>query len=106
MTGAQVSERLPRKHIGDPVQRLKDEMKTLRETYCLKASLMVPDASSPIEVTADLNRRNVEVGMTLRAPEDRKSTAARLNWLLRQIKTEDTANLYVRLHWPVSAEPT
>ena len=85
MTGAQVSERLPRKHIGDPVQRLKDEMKTLRETYCLKASLMVPDASSPIEVTADLNRRNVEVGMTLRAPEDRKSTAARLNWLLRQI---------------------
>ncbi|MEO0773171.1 MAG: hypothetical protein AAFZ04_08325 [Pseudomonadota bacterium] len=106
MTSTQVQEKLPRKHVGNPALRLKDDLKELRETCCLRVSLIVPDATAPIEIIADLNRRNVEVGMTLRAPEDKKSTAARVNWLLRQIKSEDISNFFVRLHWPGSAEPS
>ena len=106
MTGAQVSEKIPRKHIGNPSQRQKDELHALRETCCLSCTLAVPDAAAPIEVTADLMRRTIEVGMGLRAPEDKKSTAARVNWLLRQIKAEKATDLYIRLNWPGASEPT
>lgn len=44
--------------------------------------------------------------MTLRAPEDRKSTPARVNWLLRQLKSSNLTDLYVRLYWPGRSEPT
>ncbi|MEM9843424.1 MAG: hypothetical protein AAF965_01375 [Pseudomonadota bacterium] len=106
MTGMIVSEKLPRKHMGDPTRRQKDELLDLREKHCLTAALSVPDAAAPVEVTADLMRRTVDVGMTLRAPEDKKSTKARLNWLLRQVKTEKTDGLFVRLLWPGTSEPT
>ncbi len=53
-----------------------------------------------------MNRRCVDVGMSLRAPEDKKTTKARVNWLLRQIKTEAIEDLYVRLLWPGTSEPT
>lgn len=106
MTGAQVTEKIPRKHAGNPAQRQKDELQLLKDSCCLKCTLVVPDAASPIEVTADLMRRTIEVGMELRAPEDKKSTSARVNWLLRQIKTEKAPNLHIRLNWPGASEPT
>ena len=106
MTGAVVSEKLPCKHTGQPAQRQKDEVQALRELHTLTCSLSVPDAAAPIEVVADLMRRSIDVGMTLRAPEDKKTTKARLNWLLRQIKSENTQGLYIRLLWPGKSEPT
>lgn len=101
-----VSEKLSRKHINDPVQRKKDELLMLREQHQLQCTLDVPDTAAPIEVTADLKRRCVDVGMTIRAPEDKKSTKARLNWLLRQIKVDNMEGLYIRLLWPGTSEPT
>lgn len=106
MTEASVSEKLPRKHLNDPMHRKRDELLLLREQHQLKCVLDIPDAAAPVEVVADLMRRSVDVGMTLRAPEDRKTTKARLNWLLRQIKTEDHEDLYIRLLWPGGSEPT
>lgn len=106
MTGAPVSEKIPRKHVGNPTQRQKDELQLLRETHCLKCFLTMPDIAAPIEVSADLMRRTIEAGMELRAPEDKKSTSARVNWLLRQIKTEDASNLFIRLNWPGINDPT
>ncbi len=106
MTGMAVSEKLPRKHAGNPAQRLKDELGDLRERHCLNCTLTIPDAAAPIEVTADIMRRSVDVGMTLRAPDDKKSTKARLNWLLRQIKSADTDGLFIRMLWPGGSEPT
>ena len=100
MTEARVTERLPRKHQGDPAQRLKDEMTVLRESKRLQCSLDVPDAAAPLEVVADMTRRTVDVGMSLKAPADRKSTKARLNWLLRQIRAENVDDLYIRMMWP------
>lgn len=106
MTGMAVTEKLPRKHVGNPTQRQKDELDDLRSGHCLKCVLAVPDAAAPLEVLADLSRRTVDVGMTLRAPEDKKSTKARLNWLLRQIKIEDATGLHVRMLWPGASEAT
>jgi len=106
LTKTNVSEKLPRKHTKDAVQRQKDEMDNLRDAHQLRCALDIKNAASPVEVVADMNRRCIDVGMTLRAPEDKKTTKARVNWLLRQIKTEAVEDLYVRLFWPGTSEPT
>lgn len=106
MTETGVSERLSRKHKNDRAERLKNELTTLRDSKQLTATLDIPDAAAPLDVTADITRRCVDVGMTLRAPEDKVSTKARLNWLLRQIKADKVDDLYIRLMWPGKAEPT
>lgn len=106
MTGMIVSEKLPRKHVGNPSQRQKDELDELRERHSLNCNLAIPDAAAPVEIIADAKRRTVDVGMTLRAPEDKKSTKARLNWLLRQCKATDIEGVFVRLLWPGASEPT
>ncbi len=106
MTEASVSEKLSRKHRSDSAARLKDDLVLLREKQELQAELDVPDAAAPLVVCVDMKRRSVDVGMTLRAPEDKVSTKARLNWVLRQIKAEDLADLYIRLLWPGKSEPT
>ncbi|MCY4328211.1 MAG: hypothetical protein OXC53_11585, partial [Rhodobacteraceae bacterium] len=68
--------------------------------------LDIPNSAAPIEIVADMKRRSLDVGMRLRAPEDRKSTKARINWLLRQIKSDDLDGLYIRLLWPGGSEPS
>lgn len=106
MTETTVEQRLLRKHLADPAQRQRDELAVLRDDKQLQLALTVPNAAAPLEVVVDLTRRCVDVGMTLRAPEDKKSTAARVNWLLRQIKQEDTPDLHVRLQWRGKSPPT
>ena len=106
MTGNIVTEKLPRKHVGNPGQRQKDELALLRENQCISCTLMVPDAAAPINVCADLSRRSLDVGMTLKAPEDKKSTKARVNWLLRQLKKDSADGLFIRLLWPRVSETT
>ena len=106
MTSTSVSEKLPRKHVGEPALRQKDEAQALREMHCLSSALLISDAASSLEIVADLMRRCIDVGMTLRAPEDKKTTKARINWLLRQIKSDQTSGLFIRLFWPGKSEPT
>jgi len=105
-TETKVTQRLARKHVNSPSQRLKDEFSVLKEHMQLKSTYDLSDAAAPIDVCADILRRTIEVGMTLRAPEDKVSAVARVNWLLRQIKTEQVANLYFKLHWPGASAPT
>ncbi len=100
LTGMIVSEKILRKHIGNTTQRQKDENNNLRDTHCLTCAYNVPNAAAPVEVIADIKRRSIDIGMTLRAPEDKKTTKARLNWLLRQIKNLEVDNLFIRLAWP------
>ena len=106
LTETGVSQRLPRKHVTDPAQRQKDEIVILHECNQLRSSLDVPDAAAPLEVVADISRRSIDVGMSLKAPDDKKTTKARVNWLLRQIKSDDVADIYVRLLWPGKSSPT
>lgn len=105
-TEAAVQEKLPRKHRTDPAQRRKDELQLLREDGQLKSVLEVPDAVAPVEIVADIARRTIDIGMTLRAPEDRVSSKARVNWLLRQVKTEKVDEVFVRMTWPGRSEST
>ncbi|APG46226.1 hypothetical protein [Phaeobacter porticola] len=106
MTEAYVAERLPRKYLSDGALRFKDELNFLRENRQLHAELDVPDAAAPIKVVVDISRRSVDVGMVLRAPEDKVSTRARVNWILRQVKADKQEDLYLRLMWPGKSEPT
>lgn len=100
MTETRVEQKLPRAHLADPAKRLKDEISTLCHYNQLQASFNIPDAAAPLDVVVDLARRTVDVGMTMKAPEDKKSTKARVNWLLRQIKIDDVTDLHLRLFWP------
>jgi len=50
-------------------------------------------------------RRTVSASMKLKAPLDRKSTKARINWLLRMLKDDDP-RLQIRAHWPGRAPAT
>ncbi|AKO96049.1 hypothetical protein MALG_00855 [Marinovum algicola DG 898] len=106
LTGATVIEKLPKRHRGNPGERLKDELQSLKETHSLYSFLEVPDAAAPLEVCADLLRRTVDIGMTIRAPEDKVSTKARVNWLLRQLKTATLEDVHIRLCWPGKSDPT
>ncbi|WP_321447654.1 hypothetical protein [uncultured Cohaesibacter sp.] len=106
MTGNLVTESLPRKHVGDPTQRQKDDLAHLRESLCLCCKLVVPDAAAPIEIRADIARRTLDIGMTLKAPDEKKSIKARLSWLLRQLKPDNDDGLFIRLLWPGTSEPT
>src|SRR3990172_1262941 len=38
--------------------------------------------------------------MCINAPSDRKSTKARLNWLMRQLQKSKADHIHVRLIWP------
>ena len=101
-----VIEKLPRKHINNPRTRLEDDLKVLREQNHLCCCIDIPDSAAPIEIGANISRRILEVGMTIAAPEDKKSSKARLNWLIRQIKSPKTEDLHVRLKWPKRKEIT
>lgn len=99
-TETTVLQKLSRKHSADPVVRHKDELARLREKHQLFVELEIPDAAAPLEIVADITRRTVDVGMTLKAPDNKVSSKARVNWLLRQIKSEKTDDLFIRLKWP------
>lgn len=105
-TETPVAQRLSRKHINDPATRLKDEYDQLREHCQLSAVLDIPDTAAPLEITADLQRRTVDVGMTVKSPDDRKSSKARMNWLLKQIRGNMPDDLQIRCSWPGRSDAT
>lgn len=104
--GITVRTKLPRAHVSDPVARVKADASQLAETHVLAATLAVPDAATPIDVAADLGKRTISASMMLRAPTDKKSAKARLNWLLRQLQNAPDTDLHIRLHWPGRAPHT
>ncbi len=105
-TETSVSERIKRAHQSDIALRDKEALEVLRDTQCLKAVFDVPNAAAPLEICADLKRRTIDIGMTLSAPRDRKTSKARANWLLRQINTDQIDDLHVRMTWPGRSEDT
>jgi hypothetical protein len=103
--GESVFVKVERNLLSDPTARLKDGCKTLVEDHRLVGSFVVPAAASDIELCADLTRRSIVFSMKLKAPQDRKSTKARVNWLLRMLKDDDS-RLAIRAHWPGRRPPT
>jgi hypothetical protein len=104
--GVQVTNYLPRALREDSAARMKADLALLAETKCLAASLIVPDAASPIKVQANIAQRTVTTSATIRAPNDKQSTKARVNWVLRQLQKTPDAGIHIRLHWPGRAAHT
>lgn len=71
----------------------------------LRTSLTVPGAASKIAVDVDLARKSISVSMQLKAPTDKKSTKARVNWLVRMVDGSDD-RAHVTAYWPASARTT
>ncbi len=102
---ANVTIGLSRAHKGNSSKRIEDDAAILSKDQELRAKYEVPDAASPITVIANLRGRTIEVSMQLRSPTDRKSTGARVNWLLRQLP-KDGEELHIRAYWPRRTKAT
>jgi hypothetical protein len=101
-----VCQRLSKAALADPEARFQEDVTGLCTDQNLRTVLVVPNAAAPIEVRVDLQRRSVLVSMYLKAPEDRVSNKARLNWLLRQIPESAQGNIHVRCQWPKTSLST
>ncbi|MGF1593589.1 MAG: hypothetical protein ACFCUW_09930 [Kiloniellaceae bacterium] len=101
-----VNLKLSRAQAASADQFLSDDVGILAVHKRLEAELDVPNAASTLRVTADLTRQTIRVGMELDAPQDRKRSVARVNWLLRQIRGVEDPALFVRIIWPSKAQDT
>ena len=106
LTNTVVTEKLPIAHIRDFDARTKAGIKMLINSHYLKGTFEIPSAAAPIEVNANLDQRLVSVGMTITAPDDKKKSKARLNWLLKQLKGCNVEKCFIRANWPGSSAPT
>jgi hypothetical protein len=102
----QVLQRLARAAAADAEVRFQADLDGLCGEQALSVVFDIPNAAAPLNVRADLRGRSVLVSMKLRAPDDRVSSRARLNWLLRQIPESAKGNLHVRCQWPKTSVPT
>ncbi|MEM5472622.1 hypothetical protein WNZ14_12865 [Hoeflea sp. AS60] len=98
--GEDVNVKVPRVHASDPVARLKSDAQVLATENCLHATFVIPNTAGAILVSADFRKKSVFASMRVNAPADKKSTKARLNWLLRQLQKSKSDNVYIRLFWP------
>ena len=103
---APVTIRLKPSHKADPEQRLKDDCAELVDTQCLQCRFEVPDAASDLHVTADLARRVICCSMEVAAPTDKKSTKARVNWLVRQLQKTENTTIQIVAKWPSRVKDT
>lgn len=94
-----VNLRLKKSHKDNQSTRIADEAVELASTKKLRAAFNVPNLSGPIEVIADILRRNVLCRMSVAAPDDRQRYTSRLNWLLRQLPADCDAALAINILW-------
>ena len=104
--GRDVDARLSRVHASDPIKRLRDDCEELVKSTLLECTLNVPDTAAPLVVCADLRTRSIITSMKMAAPVDKKSTKARVNWLVRQLAKSAPQDIHIRALWPGRAEPT
>lgn len=99
-TGATAELKLSPKHRSDPRERIQQDVKHLADKCHLTGTILVPDAAAPIDVEADLNTRTIRVSMKVDAPQDKAQQRSRLNWLTRQLKDVDGADVHIKTNWP------
>jgi hypothetical protein len=99
-----VDVKLTRAHANDSEQRLKDDCTRLSSQNKLQVEYEIPNAASPLSITADLMSQTIRVGMEVGAPQDKQTGPARVNWLLRQFKSDQDDPLFVRITWPSRAQ--
>lgn len=98
--GQEVRVKVSRAHFRDPALRMKEDLQVLSNEHCLRSEFDVPNAAASTEICADLRKRSLFASMRIGAPADRKSTKARLTWLLKQLQKSKPEGIYIRLFWP------
>lgn len=107
LIGKNVHLKMDRKVKDDPIARLKHRIADFCDTNTLFAVLQIPDAASDLIVQANLVSRSITASMKLKAPLDKKSTSARVNWLLRMLKqAENDSRVIIKASWPSVIEDT
>lgn len=106
LTGSDVTLKLKTDHRVDPTKRVKDDSEAFCKSPVLSCALNITNAAADLEINADLQRRMIYCAMKLAAPKDRKSTKARVNWLLRQLRKTNPEGFYIRATRPGKAETT
>lgn len=104
--GQSVRLKLDRKHRDAPLERLKDDCAKLADEHILECTLQIPNAAGDLVITVDMKGRTISCSMQVETPKDKKSTKARVNWLLRQIAKADDPDLFVSAVWPSRAPNT
>lgn len=104
--GRPVRVAISRAETADPAARLQRATTNLASDICLGSEIVVPNTAGNLRIAADFRKRVVTCSMRVAAPEDRKSTKARLAWLMRQLSEADAKDLHVRLSWPGRAGST
>ncbi|KEO87822.1 hypothetical protein EH30_00135 [Erythrobacter sp. JL475] len=79
------------------------DCRLVSEKRLLKASLVIPNAATELEVEADLSSRTLRIFSRLTAPQDKVRQASRLNWLLKQLEDTDGDAVRIQSHWPGKA---
>ena len=106
LLGERVRLRLSRRHQAESETRVADACHEFVDSHELHSSFIVPNAAGDIEVRANLQRRTITCAMKLDAPGDRKRATARINWLARQLRGVDPADIELRAFWRGRAGPT
>lgn len=104
--GVPVSIKLSKLHKTDPEKRLKDDVSILCENKSLRCHFVIPSAASLLSVNVSLANRTVTNSMELLAPEDKKTTKAKVNWLVRQLAKVETSGIRICAKWPSRANDT
>lgn len=98
--GRPVRVSISRSEASDPADRLGKATTSLVADLCLASEIIMPNTAGNMRISADFRKRVVTCSMRVNAPGDRKSTKARLAWLLRQLGDTETKDMHVRLSWP------
>ena len=106
LLGERVRLRLSRRHQAESETRVADACHEFVDSHELHSSFIVPNAAGDIEVRANLQRRTITCAMKLDAPGDRKRATARINWLARQLRGVDPADIELRASRRGRAGPT
>ncbi|WP_411817010.1 hypothetical protein [Hyphococcus sp. DH-69] len=102
----QVEVKLLRSHRADPKLRKEDDAAFLASDKRVRCTLDIPDTANSIMIEADLLTRSIMMSMRLLAPSDRKSSGARLNWLIKQLSKTNSPEVFIRAIWPGKAQAT
>ena len=115
MLGCKINEKVKTKlsslHNSNPQKRIEHGIDLIKKKYLMTAKLEVPGTASIIELKADIKGKTITASMTLEAPSDMVTNAARINWLINQLKKSSKTkglsseseylyeDVYVRFHW-------
>ncbi len=92
--GADVQQVLSRRDRRDTTGRRARLMRELADAGTLNCTLRVPSVVADIDIAADLTTRQVSASLYVAAPADGRPRT-RVNWLVRQLRSEASSNLRV-----------